>query len=137
MPFFEKVEITDIGAEGKAIARINDKVVFVKLVAPGDIVDLQVIKKKKKYFEARATHFHSYSKHRQTPFCEHFGTCGGCKWQHIPYEVQLKYKQKQVEETLKRIGNLALPEISPIIKSHHDTFYRNNQRRCRCMGFLI
>lgn len=124
-PFFEKVEITDIGAEGKSIARVNDMVVFVQLAAPGDIVDLQVTKRRKKYMEARITRFHKYSDIRTQPFCEHFGICGGCKWQHIPYDLQAEYKEKQVEQTLKRIGKLELPEISPILKSPVEKFYRN------------
>lgn len=125
LPFFEKVKITDIGAEGKALARINDRVVFTKYAAPGDIVDLQVIKKRKKYMEARIERFHNYSEIRTEPFCEHFGICGGCKWQHLPYLIQAKSKQKQVEETLKRIGKVDLPEVNPILKSENETFYRN------------
>lgn len=125
LPFYEKVVITDIGAEGKAIAKINDMVVFVKMVAPGDIVDLQVTRKKKKYMEARVSRFHKYSDIRTVPFCEHFGICGGCKWQHIPYSLQTEYKQKQVEQSQTRIGKLNLPEISPILKSENERFYRN------------
>ena len=125
LPFFEKVEITDIASEGKSIAKINDMVVFVKMVAPGDIVDLQVIKKKKKYMEARVTAFHKYSDLRTEPFCEHFGTCGGCKWQHIPYDLQLKSKHKQVEDALTRIGGLEIPPLKPILGSEQSQFYRN------------
>ena len=124
-PAFEKVEITDFGAEGNAIARVNDMVVFVKFVAPGDIVDLQVFKKRKRYMEARVTAFHHYSPNRAEPFCEHFGVCGGCKWQHIPYDQQVKFKQKQVSDALTRIGKLDLPPILPILKSPDETFYRN------------
>lgn len=125
LPFFEKVEITDIGAEGKALTRVNDKVIFTRFAAPGDIVDLQVFKKRKKYMEARIERFHKYSEIRTEPFCEHFGICGGCKWQHIPYSYQAEEKQKQVEETLKRIGKLELPEVKPILKSENETYYRN------------
>ncbi len=125
LPFFEKVEITDIASEGKSIAKVNDMVIFVKMVAPGDIVDLQVIKKKKNYMEARVTAFHKYSDLRVEPFCEHFGTCGGCKWQHIPYELQLKSKQKQVEDNLRRIGGLEFPPLQPILGSEQSQFYRN------------
>lgn len=124
-PFFEKVEITDIGAEGKAIARVDEKVVFVKMVAPGDIVDLQVFKKRKKYMEAKVVAFHKYSELRATPFCEHFGVCGGCKWQHLPYAEQLKFKQKQVVDALSRIGGIELPEVMPILGSKQDKYYRN------------
>jgi len=125
LPFFEKVEITDIASEGKSIAKVNDMVIFVKMVAPGDIVDLQVIKKKKNYMEARVTAFHKYSDLRVEPFCEHFGTCGGCKWQHIPYELQLKSKQKQAEDNLRRIGGIEIPPLKPILGSEQSQFYRN------------
>jgi 23S rRNA (uracil1939-C5)-methyltransferase len=124
-PFYEKVLIEDIGAEGKALAKVNDIVVFTKLAIPGDVVDLQVTKKRKKFQEARITNFHEYSKDRIEAFCEHFTTCGGCKWQFLPYEKQLYYKQKQVNDQLKRIGKIDLPEISPIIGSGKNTFYRN------------
>jgi len=125
LPLFEQIEITDIGAEGKAIARIDDKICFVKMAAPGDIVDIQVTKKRKKYFEGRIVTFHKYSNIREEAFCKHFGTCGGCKWQHIPYSLQLEYKQKQVEETLKRIGKTDIPAIRKILGSVEEKFYRN------------
>lgn len=125
MPFFEKVEITDVGSEGKAIARVNDMVTFVSLVAPGDIVDLQVTRKRKRYAEARVTYFHKLSDIRVSPSCEHFGVCGGCKWQHLPYREQLKFKEKQVVDALIRIGKLELPEINPILGSPEEYFYRN------------
>lgn len=125
LPFFEKVEITDLAAEGKAIARIDDMVCFVDKLVPGDIVDLQIIKKRKKYMEGRVTAFHKYSDIRQDPFCKHFGVCGGCKWQHLPYSQQLKFKQQQVYDTLKRIGKIELPEINEILGSANQTFYRN------------
>ncbi|WP_163707501.1 23S rRNA (uracil(1939)-C(5))-methyltransferase RlmD [Mangrovibacterium lignilyticum] len=124
-PLFEEVEITDIGAEGKAIARVNDMVVFTTHVIPGDVVDLQVTKKRKSYMEARVTRIHKKSPDRQEAFCSHFGTCGGCKWQFLPYEKQLFYKQKQVADQLRRLGRIELPEISPILGSAKDTFYRN------------
>ncbi len=125
LPFFEKVEITDIGAEGKAIARVNDMVTFVSMVAPGDIVDLQVTRKRKRFAEARVTHIHKLSEMRVEPSCEHFGVCGGCKWQHIPYKEQLKFKEKQVIDALVRIGKLELPEVTPILGSKEEYFYRN------------
>ncbi len=124
-PFYEKIEIQDIGAEGKALARINNVVVFTRMAAPGDVVDLQVTKKRKKYQEAFISKFHHYSESRIDAFCEHFGVCGGCKWQFLPYNVQLHYKQKQVEDQLKRIGKLDLPVVLPIIGSGKNTFYRN------------
>lgn len=124
-PFYEKVKIEDIGAEGKALARIGDMVVFTRLVIPGDVVDLQVTKKRKKYQEAFVTRVHEYSDDRVESFCEHFGTCGGCKWQFLPYKKQLFYKEKQVGDQLKRIGKLEYPPILPILASVKDTFYRN------------
>jgi 23S rRNA (uracil1939-C5)-methyltransferase len=124
-PFFENIEITDIGAEGKAIARVNDVVVFTTHVIPGDVVNLQVTKKRTKYMEARVSKLVSESPDRVTAFCEHFEVCGGCKWQFLPYEKQLFYKQKQVADQLRRIGRIELPEISPIIGSQKTTFYRN------------
>ncbi len=125
LPFLEKVEIISLGAEGKAIAKTDQLVTFVKYAAPGDIVDIQVKKKRKNYMEGIVTKFHELSDIRQKPFCDHFGTCGGCKWQHIPYNVQLEFKQKQVFDALTRIGKLELPEISKIKGSEKDTFYRN------------
>ena len=124
-PFFEKVEITGVGAEGNAIAKINDMVVFVKMVAPGDVVDLQVIKKRKRYMEARVTAFHKYSDLRVKPFCKHFGVCGGCKWQHLPYPEQLKFKHQQVIDAMVRIGGLEIPEPHPIMGSENERYYRN------------
>ena len=125
LPLLEKVLITDVAAEGKAIAKVNDMVVFVPYVVPGDVVDLQVKRKKHSYAEAEAVHFHEYSPQRAVPFCEHYGVCGGCKWQILPYEDQIKYKQKQVTDNLKRIGKIELPEISPILGSKKTQCYRN------------
>jgi len=121
----EGVLITDIGAEGKAIGRVNDVVVFTTHVIPGDVVDLQVTKKRTKYMEAIVKRVVSESPDRVPAFCEHFEVCGGCKWQFLPYEKQLYYKQKQVADQLKRIGRIELPEISPILESKNTTFYRN------------
>lgn len=125
LPLLEKILITDVAAEGKAIAKVNDMVVFVPYVVPGDVVDLQVKRKKHSYAEAEAVHFHEYSPQRAVPFCEHYGVCGGCKWQILPYEEQIKYKQKQVTDNLKRIGKIELPEISPILGSKKTQCYRN------------
>ena len=121
----EKVTITDVAAEGKALAKVNDLVVFVPYVVPGDVVDLQVKRKKNKYAEAVAVKFHEYSSQRAVPFCQHYGVCGGCKWQCLTYEDQIKYKQKQVTDNLTRIGKVELPEISPILGSEKTEFYRN------------
>lgn len=124
-PIFTNITITDIAAEGKAIARINDIVVFVPYVVPGDVVDLQVVRKKSHFMEARPIHFHSYSSNRTEAVCEHFGICGGCKWQTLPYAEQLKYKQQQVIDNLTRIGKVELPAITPILGSERTEFYRN------------
>ena len=114
-----------MAAEGKAIAKVNDLVIFVPYVVPGDVVDLQIKRKKNKYAEAEAVNFHEYSSTRAVPFCQHYGICGGCKWQVLPYAEQIKYKQKQVEDNLRRIGKIELPEISPILGSAKTEFYRN------------
>ena len=125
LPLLEKVTITDVAAEGKALAKVNDLVVFVPYVVPGDVVDLQVKRKKNHYAEAVAVKFHEYSPKRAVPFCQHYGVCGGCKWQCLPYDEQIKYKQKQVTDNLVRIGKVELPEISPILGSAKTEFYRN------------
>lgn len=125
MPILENVTITDVAAEGKSLARVNDIVVFVPFTVPGDVVDLQVRKKRHSYWEAEVIRFVEYSKVRVTPFCEHFGVCGGCKWQNLPYEEQLKAKQKQVHDQLVRIGKVDLPEFRPILGSVKTTEYRN------------
>lgn len=125
LPLLEKVLITDVAAEGKAIARVNDLVIFVPYVVPGDIADLQVRRKRHNYAEAEAVKIHQYSQKRAEPFCQHYGLCGGCVWQILPYEEQLRYKQKQVTDNLTRIGKVQLPEITPIIGSAKTRCYRN------------
>jgi len=125
MPLLEKVRITDIGAEGNALARVDNLVVFVPMLIPGDVVDIRVIKKRKKYLEGRVVKFHEYSSDRIEPRCVHFGVCGGCKWQHLPYHLQLQYKGNQVRDNLTRIGKIDLPEINPIIGSSEVFLYRN------------
>ena len=124
-PVLEHIEITDVAAEGKAIAKVENLVVFVPYVVPGDVVDLQIRRKKHSYAEAEAVRFHKLSPKRTEPFCKHFGVCGGCKWQCLPYEEQLYYKQKQVVDNLTRIGKVVLPEVSPILGSKHTKQYRN------------
>lgn len=124
-PILEQVRIEGIAAEGKALARVDDKVVFVPGVAPGDVVDIRITRKKKSFMEGVAVHFHEYSKDRVEPFCEYFGTCGGCKWQHLPYPLQLKFKQQQVVDNMERIAKVELPEIQSIIGSKNDILYRN------------
>ena len=125
LPLLEQITITDVAAEGKALARVNDMVVFVPYVVPGDVVDLQVKRKKHSYAEAVAVKFHEYSPLRSEPFCKHFGVCGGCKWQCLKYEDQIRFKQKQVTDNLVRIGKVELPEISPILGSELTERYRN------------
>jgi len=125
LPLLEKVTITDIGSEGNAIARVGNMVVFVPMLIPGDVADIKVLRKKKKYMEGIPVKFHEYSSLRQEPVCEHFGTCGGCKWQHLPYVNQLLYKEKQVTDNLTRIGKLEIGEIRPIKGSVNEYFYRN------------
>ena len=125
LPLLEKVTITDVAAEGKAVARVNDLVVFVPYVVPGDVVDLQVKRKKNHYAEAVAVKFLERSAMRGEPFCQHFGVCGGCKWQCLAYSEQLRYKQKQVFDNLTRIGKVELPEFRPILGSEKTCFYRN------------
>ena len=117
MPLLERVRITDIGAEGNAVARVENQVVFVPMLVPGDVVDIRVKKKRKKYMEGSVIRFHEYSPDRIKPRCVHFGVCGGCKWQHLPYDLQLGWKEKQVRDNLTRIGRLELPEMSPIAGS--------------------
>ena len=121
----EKVLVQDHAGEGRSLARIDGKVVFIEETVPGDIVDVQVLKSKKDWAEGRPIFFHSYSPDRVNPFCEHFGICGGCQWQMLPYEKQLYYKQKQVSDTLKRIGKLELPEQLPIVGAVEQRYYRN------------
>lgn len=125
LPLLEKILITDVAAEGKALARVDDLVVFAPYVVPGDVVDLQVRRKKHSYAEAEAVRFHERSPLREEPFCQHFGVCGGCKWQCLKYEEQLRYKQKQVVDALTRIGKVELPEVMPILGSRHTRAYRN------------
>lgn len=123
----ESIEILDFAAEGKCIAKRDGEVIFVEgsNVAPGDIVKLLVSKKKKKYSEGTILEIIQKSPNRIEPFCEHFGVCGGCKWQHIPYNTQLSLKFQQVKDQLERIGKLELPEFTPILASDKTTFYRN------------
>ena len=125
LPLLENIEITDVAAEGKALVRINDLVVFVPYVVPGDVVDLQLTRKKNSYAEAVAVKFHKLSERRTEPFCPHFGVCGGCKWQCLSYEDQIAFKQRQVMDQLTRIGKVELPECMPILGSAQTRAYRN------------
>ncbi len=124
-PIIENVTITGVAAEGKSLVRINDLVVFVPFCVPGDVVDLKILKKKHSYAEAVVVKFHKLSDVRAVPFCRHFGICGGCKWQNLPYEEQLRYKHQQVVDNLTRIAKVELPKISPIMGSEETCRYRN------------
>jgi 23S rRNA (uracil1939-C5)-methyltransferase len=125
LPLLLHVEIIDAGTEGQSVGKVDDYVVFVKGAIPGDIVDVQITRKKHKFREGKAVHFHRYSDQRTTPACEHFGICGGCKWQNMQYSSQLQFKQSQVQNALVRIGKLDIPAIQPILPSAREYQYRN------------
>lgn len=127
LPQIKNIEIQGFASDGKCLTRHENQVIFIpgNQAAPGDVVDLQISKKKKNYSEAFVTQHHHFSDVRTEPFCAHFGTCGGCKWQHLPYEIQLQFKQKEVEDNLNRIGKVALPEIPAILPSPETQYYRN------------
>lgn len=124
-PLFTEVEVLETAAEGKSLAKVNEQVLFIPQTVPGDVVDVQVTRKRKKYMEGRVVKFHKYSEKRVEPFCEHFGVCGGCKWQFLSYDDQLTNKQKTVVDALQRIGKIELPEIKSILPAPETTFYRN------------
>jgi 23S rRNA (uracil1939-C5)-methyltransferase len=125
LPLLENIEIEAFAAEGKALARVDDLVVFVPFAAPGDVADIKLSRKRKQYAEGRIVAFKKYSPDRTEPFCSHFGVCGGCQWQHLPYAAQLRYKQQQVLDAMQRIAKVEIPEPGPIIGSENDRFYRN------------
>ena len=123
---FQEIDVIDAGARGKTIAKAPDgRVIFLNNAVPGDVVTIRTTKKRKAYYEGTATYFHKYSDKRTTPVCKHFEVCGGCKWQHMGYEHQLYYKQREVENNLKRIGHLEIPDVLPILGSAKEYFYRN------------
>ena len=123
---FDHIKVLDAGAKGVSVAKAPDgKVIFIPNVVPGDVVDVQTFKKRKSFYEGKAVKFHEYSEHRVDPICEHFGVCGGCKWQNMKYSQQLYYKQNEVKNHLQRIGKVALPEFEPILGSEKKFFYRN------------
>ncbi len=123
---FEQIEVLDAGAKGKTVAKAPDgRVIFLTNAVPGDVVDIRTTKKRKAYYEGVPTHFHQLSDKRTSPKCQHFGVCGGCKWQHMGYGHQLAYKQQEVTNNLVRIGHLELPMVSPILGSKKQYFYRN------------
>lgn len=121
----ENILVQDYAAEGKSLAKVDGKVIFIENTVPGDVVDIQIIKNKKDWADAYPLRFKEYSTVRVQPFCTHFGTCGGCQWQMLPYNQQLIYKQKQVADNLSRIGKVVLPEILPIIGADQTEYYRN------------
>jgi 23S rRNA (uracil1939-C5)-methyltransferase len=121
----QQVAVTDISSEGLAIGRVNDMVVFIKGAVPGDVVDVEITRKKSNYREGKAVVFHTLSAMRAVPVCQHFGSCGGCKWQNMQYMHQLAFKQKQVDQTLRRLAKIELPAIEPILGSANEYFYRN------------
>lgn len=125
LPLLEKIKITDIGSEGNAIARVNNQVLFVPMLIPGDVADIRVTRKRKNWMEGIPVRFHEYSSDRISPACEHFGICGGCKWQHLPYKLQLQFKEKQVRDNLSRIGKINLAGAKPILGSDDEFLYRN------------
>lgn len=125
LPVIESLEILSVGAEGKAVARHDDLVVFVPYAAPGDVADVKIDRKKHSYAEGHIERLVKPSPLRVEPFCEHFGVCGGCRWQHLPYQEQLKAKQQQVEDALHRIAKVEMPEITPILGSEQTVAYRN------------
>jgi len=123
---FTNIEVIDAGAKGKTVAKAPDgRVIFLPNAVPGDVVDIQTFKKRKSFYEGKATIFHKHSDKRIEPACEHFGTCGGCKWQNMAYEHQLFYKQKEVTNNLNRLGHIELPQVTPILGSEEQYFYRN------------
>ena len=124
-PLIEGLEITTLAAEGKAMGRWNEQVVFVPMTVPGDVVDVQIRLKRRRFMEGYVVRYVKRSPLRAEPFCEHFGVCGGCKWQNLPYEEQLRFKTDQVRDQLTRIGKVALPEIAPCMGSAQTQFYRN------------
>ena len=135
LPVVENVEITGVAAEGKSIARVDDMVVFIPYWAPGDVVNIKLDKKKRSYAEAHIVDMVKPSPDRVTPACEHFGVCGGCKWQHIPYESQLRYKRDQVVDALTRIAKVEIPEVNPTLGSKETFCYRNKLEytfSCKC-----
>lgn len=125
LPLLEGVTITGVAAEGKAMAKVDGMALFVPFAAPGDVADIQITRKKNNFAEGRVVRFQQLSSLRSEPFCQHFGVCGGCKWQNLPYEEQLRYKQQQVEDSLTRIGKVELPAVTPIMGAPQTTFYRN------------
>ena len=124
-PLIEALEITTLAAEGKAMGRYNEQVVFVPMTVPGDVVDVQIRNKRRRFMEGVVVNYVKRSPLREEPFCPPFGVCGGCKWQNLPYEEQLRFKTQQLHDQLSRIGKIELPKIKPCLGSAKQKFYRN------------
>ena len=137
-PLIEGLEITTLAAEGKAMGRHEEVVVFVPNTVPGDVVDVQIRNKRRRFMEGVVVNFVKKSDRRTEAFCQHFGVCGGCKWQNLPYDEQLKFKQQQVTDQLTRIGHLTVPQIDPCLGSAKQQFYRNKLEFTftRAMAFI-
>lgn len=125
LQFLKNIEVIDIAEEGKGVGKHQDLVIFIEKAVPGDVVDIQIYRLKKNLAEARITDFVKHSPDRVEPFCSHFGTCGGCKWQHLSYEAQLRYKQKNVLNALERLGKVDVKNAEPILGSAETQYYRN------------
>ena len=123
--FFENVTVIDIAEEGKGVGKAEDFVLFIEKAVPGDVADVEVYRSKKSFGEAKITKLITPSEYRVPAFCEHFGTCGGCKWQHMTYEAQLKFKQKAVHDALTRIAKIEVGHMDTIVPSPADRYYRN------------
>lgn len=124
-PLLENIEVVDLAAEGKAIAKVDELIVFIQHAVPGDVVDIQITNKRRNYMEGYPVKYHKYSKDRVEAFCSHFGVCGGCKWQQLPYEKQKEYKQQQVADNLQRIGKVQTSSMKPIMGAEKTRYYRN------------
>jgi 23S rRNA (uracil1939-C5)-methyltransferase len=123
--FLQNIQVIDIAEEGKGVGKSDDLVIFIDKAVPGDIVDVELLRRKKKFYEGKIQNLVKPSEHRTEPFCEHFGVCGGCKWQHLTYEAQLQFKQKSVSDALQRLGKVDVTDMEPILGSAESRYYRN------------
>lgn len=123
--FLQNIQVIDIAEEGKGVGKSDDLVIFIDKAVPGDIVDVELLRRKKKFYEGKIQNLVKPSEHRTEPFCEHFGVCGGCKWQHLTYEAQLQFKQKSVSDALQRLGKVDVSDMEPILGSAESRYYRN------------
>jgi 23S rRNA (uracil1939-C5)-methyltransferase len=123
--FLQNIQVIDIAEEGKGVGKSDDLVIFIDKAVPGDIVDVELLRRKKKFYEGKIQNLVKPSEHRTEPFCEHFGVCGGCKWQHLTYDAQLQFKQKSVSDALQRLGKVDVSDMEPILGSAESRYYRN------------